>query len=95
MIQVGCTAGEISPEVKKLVIFDHSLSMQAHMTTVASICYSYLSKPARIRRYLDKEECKKIFNCSVIYEMDYRNVFLYCMNGSALKFCCSYNNWFR
>ena len=67
------------------VILDQSLSMQSHVNIVARVCYSYLSKIARIRRFLDKEECKKIVHASVISKLDYCNVLLYGLPDSTLK----------
>ena len=52
------------------VIFDQSLSN----------CYSYWSRVAIIRRFLDEEECKEIVHASVI-----SNVFLYGLPDSTLK----------
>ena len=42
------------------VIFNQSLSMQPHVNTVARVYFMYLSKIARIRRFLDKRDYKKI-----------------------------------
>ena len=71
-IHVGCTAVEISSKfINHGVIFEQSLFMQSHVNTITGVCYFYLGKTARIRRFLDKEECNKIVDTFIISELDY------------------------
>ena len=77
-VQVGGTRVGISSKIKNLgVTFDQTLSMQAHVNTIAKNCFYYLRNIARIRRMLSEEDCKAIVHTFVISRLDYCNVLLY------------------
>ena len=59
--------------------------MQSLVNTVARVCYLYLSKIANIRRFLDKEECKKVVHASFISKLVYCNMLIYGLPDSTLK----------
>ena len=80
-------------KLKILVIFDQPLFMRFYVNTIARVCYSYMSKIARIRRFLGKEN-KKIVHVSFMSKLEYCNVFFKGLFGSTLqilqwvKMCC-------
>ena len=49
----------ISSKINNLgLIFDQTLSMQAHVNTIDKNCFYYLGNIARIRHLLSEEECR-------------------------------------
>ena len=53
-VERACKLAVLQSKLVKLKIFDQSLSMQTHVNIVTRVCYSYMSKITRIRRFLHK-----------------------------------------
>ena len=68
-----------SSKIRNLgLTFDQTLSMEAHMHTIAKNCFFYyLRNIAGIQHILSEEECKRIVHTFVISRLDYFNIYMY------------------
>ena len=67
----------LSPTVTNLgVIFDSSLSFQAHIKNICRISYFHLRNIARLKTSLSKDDLKTLVNALIFSRIDYANALL-------------------
>ena len=59
------------------VIFDHHLTMNAHVQSITRQCYMHLRNISHIRRHLTHDATKSLIQSLVISRIDYCNALLY------------------
>ena len=75
-----------SSQVQNLgVIFDSTLSMTNHISTICRTAYMHLHNISRIRRYLTPEATKSLVHTFIMSRMDYGNALLAVLPLEYLK----------
>ena len=73
-LQVGDKVIKPSKSVRNLgVVFDSSMSMHSHITTLCSSLNYQLRKLSRIRKFLDFDTCHLIIRALILSRLDYGN----------------------
>ena len=76
-ITIGGSTMSSSSQVRNLgVIFDSTLSMTNHISTICRTAYMHLHNISRIRRYLTPEATKSLVHAFIMSRMDYGNTLL-------------------
>ena len=76
-ITVGYTTRIPSSSVRNLgVVFDSSLSMTSHISTICRTAYMHLHNISHIRRYLTLDATKALVHAFVTSSLDYGNTLL-------------------
>ena len=76
-ITVGGSTLSPSSHVRNLgVIFDSTLTMTNHISTICRTAYTHLRNISRIRRYLTPEATKSLVHAFIMSRMDYGNALL-------------------
>ena len=76
-ITIGGSTMSSSSQVRNLgVIFDSTLSMTYHISTICRTAYMHLHNISRIRRYLTPEATKSLVHAFIMSRMDYGNALL-------------------
>ena len=76
----------LSPAVTNLgVIFDCSLSFQAHIKNICRISYFHLRNIARLKPSLSKDDLKTLVNALILSRIDYANALLYGLPAETIR----------
>ena len=67
------------------VIFDESLNMSEHISSVCKTCYLHLRNIGSIRKYLTQDACTKLVHSLVTSRIDYCNSLLVGLPSSSLQ----------
>ena len=78
VLNIGGATVKPTNKVRNIgVIFDSTLSMHDHVSTVCKTCYYHLRRIASIRRYITKDACQSLVQSMVMSRLDYANALLY------------------
>ena len=76
----------LSPAVTNLgVIFDSSLSFQAHIKNICRISYFHLRNIARLKPSLSSDDLKTLVNALIFSKIDYANALLYGLPAETIR----------
>ena len=76
-IQVGNTEIVPASSARNIgVIFDESLSMKYHITSICKAAHYHLRKIGAIRKYLTQESCTQLVHAFITSKLDYGNALL-------------------
>ena len=76
----------LSPAVTNLgVIFDSSLSFQAHIKNTCRISYFHLRNIARLKPSLSSDDLKTLVNALIFSKIDYANALLYGLPAETIR----------
>ena len=76
-IKVGNMICKPMTEARNLgIVLDPTMSLHKQINSVTSMCYYYIRKISKVRRYLTTDAARSLMNAYVISRMDYGNALL-------------------